>query len=375
MAKTKVNGGNVFVVAGTSSGVFVLRSDAARGRWEAGGPHLRGHSIDSVAFDGRAGRRRIWAGARHAHWGATLAWSDDLGRTWARPETGAIRFPAESGSTLRRISAIQPGRTVEPDVLYCGTQPAALFVSTDAGDIWRLCDGLFDHPDRHRWEPPDTGASLHSILPDPSIPRRIVVGIAAGGCYRTDDGGASWTARNTGIRAPFLPDPEPASGQCVHRIVAAPEGRMFLRNHAGVYRSDDSGETWKASGKGLPSEFGYAVAAHPRDRSIAWVVPLESEEFPCAPAGMLRVFRTMDGGRTWRAQAEGLPRVGAHETVSSGGLEADVLDPAGLYLGGRSGTVWASRDEGSSWREIVRGLPPVICLKTVVIPEVGKGKR
>ena len=55
-------------------------------------------------------------------------------------------FPAETGSTLARVWQIRPGRADEPDTMYCGAEPAALFMSNDAGASWSLCRGLYDHP-------------------------------------------------------------------------------------------------------------------------------------------------------------------------------------------------------------------------------------
>jgi hypothetical protein len=48
-------------------------------------------------------------------------------------------------------------------------------------------------------------------------------------------------------------------------------------------------------------------------------------------------------------------------------LSADSLDPAGIYFGTRSGKIYASRDEGKSWKKIVEGLPQILCVKAAVI--------
>lgn len=79
--------------------------------------------------------------------------------------------------------------------------------------------------------------------------------------YLTDDGGTSWTARNHGIRATFMPGKYPEFGQCVQKIAMHPgrPERLFLQNHWGIYRTDDCG-TWKDIGVDVPSDFGFPLS-------------------------------------------------------------------------------------------------------------------
>jgi hypothetical protein len=44
-------------------------------------------------------------------------------------------------------------------------------------------------------------------------------------------------------------------------------------------------------------------------------------------------------------------------------MDADTLNPAGIYFGTRSGKVYGSRDEGETWRMILDGLPAITCVK------------
>ena len=126
-------------------------------------------------------------------------------------------------------------------------------------------------------------------------------------------------------------------------------------------------ESWTDIANGVPSDFGFPVAVHPRDPDTAWIVPLESDEFRCTPEGKLRVYRTRDAGASWQPMTRGLPQDGAYETVLRDGLAADTLDPAGVYFGTRNGKVFGSPDEGESWTEIFDGLPPVIAVKTAIV--------
>ena len=371
-----VKDGDVLLLVGTMKGAFLLRSGSARTRWEVGGPYFPGQSVYALAYDGRDGRRRIWAGATSEHWGPALSASDDFGRAWSAAESGAIRFPAETGASVRRVWQIHPGRADEPQTLYCGVEPAALFESHDSGATWSLVRGLYDHPHRPRWQPGGGGLCLHTIVPDPAHRRRLFVAISTGGVYRSDDGGASWQARNVGVRAEFLPEKYPEFGQCVHKVVqhpARPE-RLFLQNHWGLYRSDNAGDSWTDIARGVPSDFGFPMVIHPHDPDTVYILPLESDVFRCTPEGRLRVYRTRDAGGSWEALTRGLPQQGALETVLRDAMTADTLNPAGVYFGTRSGQLWSSRDGGASWSLAAGGLPPIVCVKAAVVGGPRRGR-
>ena len=363
--------GDVLLLVGTMKGAFLLRSDPPRASWEVGGPYFPGDAVYAMAYDGRDGRHRIWAGPHSMHWGGLLRSSDDFGRSWTNPEEANVKFPEGTGAALKQIWQIVPGRDSDNGTLYCGVEPAALFVSHDAGESWRLAEGLWNHPQREQWQPGGGGLCLHTILLDPADPARIRIAVSTGGMYVTEDGGSTWRPSNQGVRAVFLPDQYPEFGQCVHKVVQArrrPE-RMFLQNHWGLYRSDDRGESWTDIANGVPSDFGFCLAIHPEDPDCAWIVPVESDQFRCTPEGKLRVYRTRDAGASWEPMAEGLPQQDAYETVLRDGMAVDPLSPAGVYFGTRSGKVFGSADEGESWSELIDGLPPVVSVKAVTLGE------
>jgi photosystem II stability/assembly factor-like uncharacterized protein len=366
-----VSSGDNLLLVGTMKGAFLFRSNAQRANWEEAGPYFPGRSIYAMAHDGRKGRNRLWAAVNSSFWGSFLSSSNDFGKTWSDPETYNIKFPEGGDVSLKQIWQIAEGHPGEADTLYCGVEPAALFKSSDAGETWSLQRGLFDHPHRTQWMPGGGGLCLHTILPDPSNPERMHVAISTGGVYRTDDGGKNWQPRNKGICARFLPPDQqyPEWGQCVHKVVSHSSNpkRMFLQHHWGVYRSDDAGDSWQDIGKGLPSDFGFAMEIDPHDANTVYIIPIESDEFRCTPEAKLRVYRTKNSGESWEPLTKGLPQEDAFETILRDNMKADANDPTGLYFGTRNGKLFGSRDGGDSWTMIREGLPAITCVKTATI--------
>lgn len=361
--------GDLLLMVGTMKGAFLFTSDPERRRWRMDGPHFPGEEVYALALDTRNGGSKLWAAPGSAFWGTTLRRSDDLGATWSGKDERTVKFPEDSGLSLQRIWHIRPGPADDPDRMWLGVEPTCLFESRDGGDSWAPVDGFLKHEHRERWTPGNGGLCMHTIVPHPSDPDRMLVAFSTGGVYGTTDGGATWSPRNNGVRAEFLPDKHPEFGQCVHKVVHHPAhpDRLFLQNHWGLYRSDDWANSWQDIANGVPSDFGFAMGMHPHDPDTVYIVPLESDMFRCTPEAKMRVYRTNDAGRSWEPLTEGLPQEGAYETVLRDALDTDTADPAGVYFGTRSGHVYASADEGDSWSLVHEGLPPVVCVKAAVV--------
>jgi photosystem II stability/assembly factor-like uncharacterized protein len=296
-----------------------------------------------------------------------VSWSDDFGASWHEPAEGNVRFPAGSGLSLNAVWALEPSPHASATV-FAGADPAALFRSDDRGETFQPIDALLNHPQRPYWEPGFGGLCLHTILFDPRDPDRIYAGISSAGVYRTDDGGNSWTRRNRGVRMDpgRYPDLSP---QCAHklRLDARDPSRIYLQNHPGVYRSDDGGDSWIDIAAGLPSDFGFPLVAHPSRGDTAYLIPLQSDNFRVPIEGAVKVWRTRDAGNSWAPLSKGLPQRDAYFSVLRDAFTADSLDPAGLYFGTRNGQLFASADEGESWRSIADWLPAVLCVKAAAV--------
>ena len=365
-----VDTADAIVLLGTTKGLFTLRADSGREHFELTGPTFAGEEVYATCIDSRSGATRLIIGSVSNHWGPVLRRSDDLGTTWSEDETAALRFPEGSDASLDRIWQLAPGPADEPDVMYAGVEPAALFRSEDGGRSFSLVEGLWDHPHRAQWQPGGGGLCLHTVLVHPDDPDRLLIAISAAGVYLSDDGGSSWRASNRGIVVGFVPDGEDLEfGQCVHKVSrdAGDPERLYLQHHGGIYRSDDGGDAWTAMTGIGGMDFGFPVVAHPTRPSTAYLLPLESDEYRCTPDGNCVVWRTTDAGESWAPLTEGLPQRDAHLSVLRDGFTTDGQDPAGLYFGTRTGEVYASTDDGDSWRLLAEHLPPVMSVRAAPI--------
>jgi hypothetical protein len=352
------------ILLGTRKGAFILELDGARNVDRLRGPFCDAMPIQHVAWDPR--RRALLAAAGSPWYGALVWRSEDLGETWTSSGTGLTYGDADGVPAVERVWSITP----VGDRLYAGVEPAGLFRSDDGGVTWSHVAGLREHASRPDWQPGAGGLILHTIVPHPTDPQRLWVGISAVGVFETQDDGQTWEPRNRGVRADHLPDPYPEIGVCIHKFGLHPDRPdvLYQQNHSGVYRSDDGGRAWLDVNEGLPSHFGFALCIHPRDSRTIWTVPLNGDDRGRYMLdGRAAVWVSRDEGATWAAQRDGLPQQGAFLGVLREAMATDTFDPVGIYVGTSTGQVFASRDEGGSWRLLSDFLPGISSVEPVLL--------
>jgi BNR/Asp-box repeat len=358
--------GTTLLLLGTKRGLFLLTSQD-RERWTIEPGSLSGRRIFHAILDQREGHR-LFAAENGDFFGSFVRFSDDFGQTWQEPRQG-IQFPAGGKDKLVNIWVIEPGRSSEPGVVYAGVDPASLWVSYDHGETWTLNEGLATHPTRSRWEPGAGGLCLHTILPDPSNPSRMWVGISAVGCMRTDDGGHSWVFANKNTRADFLPDKYPEFGQCIHRLVQHPTQPdvLYQQNHCGIYKTTNAGEEWTDIQQDLPSPFGFPIALDVHHPETVFVI-VEDPMGRHNVNQQFTVYCTEDAGQSWQPLTEGLPQgPGVRLGVLRHGMCTDTHDPCGVYVGTNTGQLFASHDRGTTWHVIADFLPPIYSVAATVL--------
>src|SRR5205823_10504844 len=147
--------------------------------------------------------------------------SADLGESWTHSGEG-LNFGAD-GPEVTRIWGIQPAH----GALYAGVEPAGLFRSDDGGRSWSHVAGLRQHPTCPDWGGGAGGLCLHTIVPHPTDPLQLWVGLSAVGVMYTADGGATWEIRNGANTQDYNPG-QTYYGFCCHKIVRAPGDSTVL---------------------------------------------------------------------------------------------------------------------------------------------------
>jgi photosystem II stability/assembly factor-like uncharacterized protein len=381
------------ILLGTRKGTFQVNRSARRWR-----PALAGHAgagVNFVARDPHAGT--LWAALGHGHWGAKLSRSDDGGTTWK--DAQQIRYPdrarhylppppTETGpgegkptlkpATLLKLWTIAFGG---PGQVHVGTIPGGLFTSTDGGETFELCRGLWDHESRGgdlfagegngttKWfgTPAAEGEfapGIHSIVVDPRDHDRYLVAVSTAGVFETRDAGRTWRTRNAGLTMDYAPDPtDEWAGHDPHAVVLCPKDpdRLWQQNHCGVFTSDDGAASWrKVSSPDAGVHFGFPLAVDHDDGRVAWLVPGKSDMQRTTIDGGLFVARTEDGGASWTQLREGLPQEGAYDVIYR-----HALDNAGdrLAFGTTTGNLYVSEDRGESWVAVAHNLPPIYSVR------------
>ena len=372
----------ITLLVGTTKGLFLIDGGGDRSGWEVSGPHCDLWPINHAVGDPETGA--IWAAGGGDWEGAGIWRSMDSGETWELTQLSLGEREAflKSSPEIAEVFGWKPSppATFDGEVvsvwsvariggrLYAGTKPAQFFASDDDGETWERLDALHRHPSAQNWNPGAAGLTLHTIVSDPEKPEKLWVAISAAGVFASEDGGGSWERRNRLSNAEACEHHHhPAAardgetGHCVHNMMRTEGDVLYQQNHHGVWRSGDGGRSWDDITEGLPSTFGFPIRVHPRDPQTLWVFPLNGDasgRYP--PDANAAVWKSTDGGRNWEAKRQGLPQGTCFFTVLRQAMAGDSREPAGVYFGTNSGSIFASFDEGESWSEIVRHLPTIL---------------
>jgi len=211
---------------------------------------------------------------------------------------------------------------------------------------------------------PYRGGRVTAVTGIPERPLVYYFGATGGGVWKTENAGITW--KN-------ISDPYFKTGS-VGAIAVAPSnpdviyvgmGESSLRNDIsygdGVYKSEDSGRTWKHIGL-EDSRHISRIRVHPINPDLVYVTALGHVYGPNQQRG---VFRSLDGGGTWEKVLYLDEKTGAGDLamdshdpdVLYAGMWQVIYTPWGRYSGGPGSGIYKSTDRGDTWHELTEGLP------------------
>ena len=225
-------------------------------------------------------------------------------------------------------------------------------------------DPAFFNGLRYRLVGPSRGGRVTTVTGVPSQPKTFYMGVASGGLFRTTDSGATWTPITDG-KVPLGSTGCVAVADSDPNVIYLGTGSDSVRSNVstgrGMYKSTDGGQTWKFIGLYNAGQIG-AVRIHPTNPDIVWVSAVGDIFKANDERG---VFKTTDGGQTWRKVLFVSDTVGAMDVELQPGNPNVVYawmsrlerKPWTIISGSREGGFYKSTDGGDHFSKITTGLP------------------
>jgi photosystem II stability/assembly factor-like uncharacterized protein len=211
---------------------------------------------------------------------------------------------------------------------------------------------------------PSRGGRVTTVTGVPSEPKTFYMGVASGGVFKTTDGGVTWTPITDG-QVPLGSTGSIAVADSDPNVVYLGTGSDDVRSNVstgrGIYKSTDAGKTWTFAGLYGIGQVG-GLRIHPTDPNTVWVAAQGDTFKPSAERG---IYKTTDGGRTWRKTLFVADNVGAMDIELQPGTPTTVYawfshlqrKPWTIESGGKEGGFFKSTDGGEHFTKITAGLP------------------
>src|SRR3954470_11449303 len=203
-------------------------------------------------------------------------------------------------------------------------------------------DTLLFHGLRYRNVGPPRGGRVTTVTGVPSQPQTFYMGVASGGLFRTTNNGASWTPITDG-KVPVASTGSVAVAESDPNTIYLGTGSDDIRSNVstgrGVYKTTDGGQSWSFMGLYDAGQIG-AVRIHPTNPNVVWVAAIGDAFKNNAERG---VFKTTDGGKTWRKV------LFLGDSIGAADIELNPSNPDVVYA-------WMWRGQRKPWT-IISGAP------------------
>lgn len=340
------------LAVGTEKGAYLLEQTSSS--WNVTGPMFPGWKVSAF---GNASDGTHLAAVGSNWYGVGIHRSDDF-QDWAQTDSP----PGWPEGSERKMEQVWTFHT-NGDRIWAGVADAGLFTSDDGGVFWDPVVGLNEHRTRDDWGPGFGGLCAHRVKVDGA---RQWVAISAVGVFRSDDGGETWDPKNDGVDAVGLPEdaPRPEVGYCVHCVAHDPANpaRIWRQDHSGVYRTENGGDSWERIENGLPANFGFVMWRDDGSGRL-FTIPLEASDNRVPVGGALRVYRSDDDGDSWTASGDGWSTAPHFTGVLRGAFDGD--HEGTFCFGTTGGKLWLTRDNGDNWEELGPVFPRIGAVKLV----------
>jgi len=213
--------------------------------------------------------------------------------------------------------------------------------------------------------PANTSGRISDFAFNPSNPFEYYVATSAGGVWKTENSGTTYEPifDGQGSYSIGCVTIDPSNHSTVWVGTGENNNQRSVAYGDGIYKSSDGGASWKHMGLKNSEHIGQVIV-HPGNSDIVWVAaigPLWSS------GGERGVYKTTDGGKTWKATLEIDKHTGVSDLIIDP-RNPDVLYAAAFqrarhvftYLGGGPGSgIYKSTDGGETWEKANNGLPSV----------------
>jgi photosystem II stability/assembly factor-like uncharacterized protein len=237
-----------------------------------------------------------------------------------------------------------------------------------AGQDVDLSDAL-----RYRMIGPHRGGRVTAVAGHAARPGTFFFGATGGGVWKTESYGNVWHNvsdaffATASIGAIDVADADP---DVVWVGTGSAEIRSNIITGKGVYRSDDEGRTWRFAGLEGVGQIR-TIETDPRNADVAFVAAVGNAFAPSPERG---IYRTRDGGKTWQRVLFVSDSTGASDVAINpanpdeiwAGMWRAERKPWTIISGAREGGVYRSRDGGDTWRKVTAGLPTGLTGKVAI---------